>query len=123
MGLDSACGLRHGIYAVRLARDGGSVHHGVASFGRRPMFDNGHPLLETFLFDFDDDLYGEEALVSLVGWIRPELKFDGVDALVAKMHDDSAAARTVLENTPPTALDQDICRIWTRIAADERQNA
>ena len=56
--LDPACGLKHGIYAVRVDI-AGVRHDGVASFGRRPMFDDGAPLLEVYLFDFDDDLYGQ----------------------------------------------------------------
>src|SRR5438445_7576558 len=56
--LDNNCGLRHGIYAVRAACSGKLVD-GVASFGRRPTFDNGAPLLEIFLFDFNSDLYGQ----------------------------------------------------------------
>ena len=56
---------------------------GVASFGRRPTFDNGAPLLEVFLFDFKGDLYGSTLDVAFIGFIREELKFDSVDALVA----------------------------------------
>src|ERR1700681_907845 len=55
--LDKNCGLKHGIYAVRVGR-GAERYDGVASFGRRPTFDNGAPLLEIFLFDFRGDLYG-----------------------------------------------------------------
>ena len=51
---------RHGIYAVRFRRADGTLHDGVASFGRRPTVDDdGAPLLETFVFDFSGDLYGE----------------------------------------------------------------
>ena len=57
--------MPHGIYAVRYARPDGSVHDGVASYGRRPTFDDGAPLLETFLFDFSGDLYGEAGLVDV----------------------------------------------------------
>ena len=56
--LDPDCGLRHGIYAVRVARRRQAPYDGVASFGRRPTFDNGAPLLEVYLFDFAGDLYG-----------------------------------------------------------------
>src|ERR1700760_5141196 len=56
--LDNNCGLRHGIYAVRVGR-GAERFDGVASFGRRPTFDNGAPLLEVVLFDFQGDLYGQ----------------------------------------------------------------
>ena len=79
--LDPGCGLRHGIYAVRVAVDG-KRYGGVASFGRRPTFDNGAPLLETFLFDFSGDLYGKTIDVAFIGWIRPEEKFASVDDLV-----------------------------------------
>ena len=57
--LDAACGLRHGVYAVR-AGIGRRRYDGVANFGRRPMFDNGAVLLEVFLFDFAGDLYGQQ---------------------------------------------------------------
>ena len=83
--LGADCRLRHGIYAVRVRRAAGTVVDGVASFGRRPTFDNGAPLLEVYLFDFTGDLYGEELAVSFVAWIRPEERFAGVDALVERM--------------------------------------
>ncbi len=93
--LDPACNLKHGIYAVRVGV-AGRHHDGVASFGRRPTFDNGAPLLEAHLFDFAGDLYGQEIDVAFIGWIRPELKFDSVDALVRRMDDDSRLARAAL---------------------------
>ena len=74
----------------------GKLHDGVASFGRRPMFDNGAPLLEVFLFDFEGDLYRAALDVAFIGFIREELKFDSVDALVKQMNDDSARARVQL---------------------------
>jgi riboflavin kinase / FMN adenylyltransferase len=73
---------------------------GVASFGRRPTFDNGAPLLEIFLFDFEGDLYGATLDVAFIGFIREELKFDGVEALVRQMDDDSARARAALAANP-----------------------
>src|SRR5271169_5346797 len=97
--LDKNCGLRHGIYAVRVGR-GQKRYDGVASFGRRPTFDNGAPLLEVFLFDFTGDLYGATLDIAFIGFIREELKFDGVDALVAQMNDDSARARAALATAP-----------------------
>lgn len=99
MALDPGCGLKHGIYAVRVAV-GGRHYNGVASFGRRPTFDNGSALLEIFLFDFTGDLYGQQLDVALIGWIRPELRFDSADALVARMHEDAAQAREILARTP-----------------------
>jgi riboflavin kinase/FMN adenylyltransferase len=97
--LDNNCGLRHGIYAVRVGR-GSERIDGVASFGRRPTFDNGAPLLEIFLFDFKGDLYGEVLDVAFIGFIREELKFSSVDALVKQMDDDSARARAQLAAAP-----------------------
>ena len=93
--LDPACGLRHGIYAVRIAVAGG-VHQGVASFGRRPTFDDGAPRLETFLFDYSGDLYGQMARVELVAFLRGEAKFATVEDLIAQMDRDSAAAKAAL---------------------------
>ena len=91
--------LAHGIYAVQLRRADGSLHDGVASYGRRPTFDNGEALLETFVFDFADDLYGEEISVIFHGFLRGEEKFDSVEALVEQMDRDSANARSVLSKS------------------------
>jgi riboflavin kinase / FMN adenylyltransferase len=93
--LDPACGLRHGIYAVRVGL-GDVRYDGVASFGRRPTFDNGAVLLEVFLFDYAGDLYGCTLDVAFIGWIREEMKFASVQALIARMDEDSASARAVL---------------------------
>ena len=93
--LDPSCGLKHGIYAVRVAVDG-RLHDGVASFGRRPMFDNGAPLLETFLFDFSGDLYGKTLDVAFIGWIRGEEKFASIELLQRQMDNDAAQAKALL---------------------------
>jgi riboflavin kinase/FMN adenylyltransferase len=88
MRLDPACGLRHGIYAVRVAT-GGRHYDGVASFGRRPMFDTGAVLLEIFLFGFAGDLYGQNIDVAFIDWIREEKTFgsiDGSSCLAARSH-------------------------------------
>jgi len=101
--LDHNCGLRHGIYAVRVGRGRGKDQarlDGVASFGRRPTFDNGAPLLEIFLFDFNGDLYGETLDIAFIGFIREELKFDHVEALIRRMDEDSAEARAQLAAAP-----------------------
>jgi riboflavin kinase/FMN adenylyltransferase len=93
--LDPACGLKHGIYAVRVSV-GAKRHDGVASFGRRPMFDDGAPLLEVYLFDFDSDLYGAQIDVAFIGWIRHEQKFENIEALKAAMLADAIQARDAL---------------------------
>jgi riboflavin kinase / FMN adenylyltransferase len=97
--LDPGCGLKHGIYAVRVGV-GGHRYDGVASFGRRPMFDQGTVLLEAFLFDFSGDLYGEVIDVAFIDWIRPELKFDSVEELVRRMNEDARLARAALAAAP-----------------------
>jgi riboflavin kinase/FMN adenylyltransferase len=85
-----------GIYAVRVRLDDGSEHDGVANLGIRPMFDPPRELLETVLFDWDGDLYGRTIEVALRDFIRPEKKFDGLDALKAGMAGDAAEARRLL---------------------------
>lgn len=91
--LPASCRLAHGIYAVRVAVGTGQVFGGVASFGRRPTFDNGAPLLETFLFDFDGALYGHPIKVEFLDWIRGEQRFSSADELVRQMDEDADAAR------------------------------
>lgn len=98
--LPDDCDLAHGIYAVRVLVDG-VAHGGVASFGRRPTFDNGAPLLESFLFDFNGDLYGKTLDVEFLGFLRGEEKFDSVDALIVQMDRDSAEAKAILARNPP----------------------
>src|SRR6201999_4360613 len=97
--LDKNCSLKHGIYAVRVGL-GDQRIDGVASFGRRPTFDNGAPLLEVFLFDFKGDLYGQRLDVAFIAFLRDELKFDNIDALVRQMNDDSRFAREKLAASP-----------------------
>ena len=94
--LDPSCGLKHGIYAVRVGV-GDMRYDGVASFGVRPMFDDGAPLLEVFLFDFDGDLYGRTIDVAFIGWIRHEQKFESIEALKRHMTTDAAQARDALK--------------------------
>ena len=108
--LGKDCALKHGIYAVRLAVDG-VVHDGVASFGRRPTFDDGAPRLETFVFDFDGDLYGKQVDVEFCGFLRGEAKFESVEALIVQMDADCARARIVLsEQGQGLSVLADVCR-------------
>jgi riboflavin kinase/FMN adenylyltransferase len=86
----------HGIYAVRVRLDDGSEHSGVASFGTRPTFEGRDEVLETYVFDWQGDLYGRRIEVDLIAYIRPEAKFDSIDALVERMREDEAEARGIL---------------------------
>ena len=97
--LGADCGLKHGIYAVRVGVSG-ARYDGVASFGRRPMFDTGVTLLEIFLFDFSGDLYGAALDCAFIAWIRPEMNFDSVEDLVRRMDQDSSQARHALARAP-----------------------
>ncbi|MBX9464241.1 MAG: bifunctional riboflavin kinase/FAD synthetase [Aquamicrobium sp.] len=110
MQLPVSTGLKHGIYAVRLRRADGSLHDGVASFGRRPtVTEDGAPLLETFVFDFSGDLYGEVCSVSFFGFLRGEEKFDGLEPLVTQMKRDEDEARALLSAVQPLSeLDRTI---------------
>lgn len=90
---------RLGVYAVRvdvLTGPHAGEHIGVSSIGTRPMFGENLPNIETFLFDFKGDLYGEHLSVALVEYLRPEEKFGSVEELVRQMDDDSAKARAIL---------------------------
>lgn len=87
--------LGHGIYAVRVDLDGTKLD-GAAYLGTRPTFDNGMPVLEVFLFDFDGDIYGRNIRVTFVDHIRPDRKFDSPEALVAQMTADCDRAREIL---------------------------
>jgi riboflavin kinase / FMN adenylyltransferase len=96
---DASCRLRHGVYAVCVVV-GSKTYDGVASYGRRPTFDNGRALLEAFLFNYSGDLYGETIEVHFKEWIRAESKFDSIGALVAQMREDEVRAREILQAPP-----------------------
>lgn len=90
---------RLGVYAVQVqVMDGDhtGTYGGVASLGVRPMFGENAPNLETYLFDFAGDLYGAHLSVGLIDFLRPELKFDSLPALITQMDADSAQARAIL---------------------------
>ncbi len=86
----------HGIYAVRVRLDDESERPGVASFGVRPTFEEREEFLEAYIFDWDGDLYGRTIEIDLIAWIRPEAKFDSVEALIEQIGKDAAEARRLL---------------------------
>jgi riboflavin kinase/FMN adenylyltransferase len=100
MRIDDFLRPAYGVYAVKatVIEDDKPVgcYDGVANFGVRPMYEIETPLLETYLFDFNGDLYGKHLAVDLVHYIRPEAKLDGLDALKTQIAKDSAAARAAL---------------------------
>jgi riboflavin kinase/FMN adenylyltransferase len=88
-----------GVYAVAAGIDHGTRtewHRGVANLGRRPTVAGLVERLEVHLFDFDGDLYGRHLRVRLIEFLRPEKKFDGLDALQAQIARDCAQARAIL---------------------------
>jgi riboflavin kinase/FMN adenylyltransferase len=86
-----------GVYAVTVALPDGTGAKGVANVGRRPTL-GGDPetRLETFIFDFSGDLYGQEIGVRLVHFLRPDAKFAGLEELKAAIAEDAEQARKVL---------------------------
>ena len=118
--LDPSCGLKHGIYAVRVAV-GDMRYDGVASFGVRPMFDDGAPLLEVHLFDFDGDLYGQAMEVAFIGWLRPEQKLESVEALKRQMKTDASQARDALKRAGKAFRSWGDCPLGDRCFAPFRR--
>ena len=99
MSIDGLHPPAFGVYAVLVdVLDGPNKgsYHGAASMGVRPMFGENRPNLETFIFDFSGDLYDATLSVGLVDFLRPEAKFDSLEALIAQMDDDCADARRIL---------------------------
>ena len=99
MAMDGLHLPRLGVYAVLvdvLTGPEKGPARGVASLGVRPMFGRNAPNLEVHLFDFDGDLYGHHLSVALIEFLRDEMSFDGLPALVAQIEADAAQARQIL---------------------------
>jgi riboflavin kinase/FMN adenylyltransferase len=96
MGLSDYQRPTYGIYAVMVRLPDGSERAGVASLGVRPTFEPPVELLETYIFDWSGDLYGQEVEVALHHYLRPERRFDGLEPLIAQMQADEAEARRLL---------------------------
>lgn len=91
----------YGIYAVTGRLPGGRMVQGAANLGIRPTFDPPKELLEPYFFDFSGDLYGQEIEVAFHHFLRPEAKFDSLDALKAQMAEDCERARKLLSAAAP----------------------
>ena len=99
MSIDGLHPPKYGVYAVRVRVQSGpnaGDYDGVASIGIRPMFGENVPNCETHLFGFSGDLYGRHLSVALVEYLRPEEKFDSLEALIEQMDRDSARSRDIL---------------------------
>jgi riboflavin kinase/FMN adenylyltransferase len=87
---------RLGVYATRTRLPGGRVLPGVANIGNNPTTGEVETRLEVWIFDFDEDLYGQVIETQLIGFLRPEEKFSGIEAMVEQIHRDAADARAIL---------------------------
>ncbi|MGH1356484.1 MAG: bifunctional riboflavin kinase/FAD synthetase [Thalassovita sp.] len=99
MSIDGLHQPKLGVYAVLVDVLEGphkGSYQGAASIGVRPTFNGEKPNLETFIFDFTGDLYGTPLSIGLIDYLRPEMKFDGLDGLIAQMDKDCAQARDIL---------------------------
>lgn len=95
--LDRYLRPRYGVYAVRGRLPDGRLLDGTANLGIRPMFEPPVELLEPYFFDFDGNLYGQTIEIEFHAWLRPEMKFDSLDALKGQIEADCAEARRMLK--------------------------
>jgi riboflavin kinase / FMN adenylyltransferase len=100
--LEEGVALKHGIYAVNVYVDELKLQ-GAAYLGTRPTFDAGLPILETFLFDFEGNLYGKTIDIEFIAFVREDAKFRSSESLSAQMAADCAKAKTILDRTKSDA--------------------
>lgn len=94
--LNGAAPLAYGVYASQTRIDGGErVWPSVTSYGTRPTFDGDDQRVETHILDFSGDIYDREIEVNILAFIRPELRFESVAALVIAMQGDIEKARAI----------------------------
>ena len=101
IGLKNTIVPKHGVYAVLIKILSHNKHRtlkGAASIGSRPTYGDYEPNIEVFIFDFDENLYGEHVSISLVEFIRPELKFDSDVELISQMKEDCKTIKDYLDN-------------------------
>ncbi len=92
-----------GVWVVQTRFSGGRIVGAVANLGLRPTVDGSSRSLEVHLFDFSDDLYGQELEIEFEKHLRPEIKFPSLDALRAQIQQDAAEARSFLNLNRPSA--------------------
>lgn len=85
-----------GVYATRTRLPDGREVPGVANLGNNPTTGIVETRLETWLFDFDEDLYGQVIETDLIAFLRPELKFDSLELMVEQIRRDEAQARAIV---------------------------
>ncbi|QIP13553.1 bifunctional riboflavin kinase/FAD synthetase [Spirosoma aureum] len=87
----------NGVYAVDVVQ-AGQVYGGMLNIGFRPTVAGTHQTIETYIFDFDKDIYGEHMTLRFREFLRPEQKFEGLPALVAQLKRDEEKARAILQS-------------------------
>lgn len=88
----------NGVYAVHFTVDG-VTYDGVCSVGVKPTFHESgiiHPVVEVYILNFDEEIYGKQVEVDWVRHIREEMKFDSVDELIEQMNNDTKLAKEIL---------------------------
>ena len=101
IGLRDTIVPKHGVYAVLvkiLSCNKERTLKGAASIGSRPTYGEYEPNIEVFLFDFDENLYGENVCISLVNFVRPEVKFNSEKELISQMKADCETIENLLVN-------------------------
>ena len=89
--------VRGGVYAARIEIEGDPRRYGcMVNIGRHPTAPEGPPTVEAHIFDFDRDVYGREAALETVAFLRPETRFPSLEALIAQLEKDEGAARAIL---------------------------
>lgn len=97
--LGNSIAPRFGVYATRTRLPNGRELPGVANVGVNPTVGEVSPRLEVWLFDFDEDLYGQILDTDLVAFLRPEAKFDSLEAMIVQIAHDAERARQRLAHT------------------------
>lgn len=87
---------RLGVYATRTRLADGRLVPGASNLGQNPTTGLVEPRLEAWLFDFDEDVYGQTVETELIAYLRPEAKFDSLEALTLQVMEDGRAARALL---------------------------
>ena len=94
--LDTSNPIKYGVYAGIMEHKN-VIYHGVMNIGITPSFKVNGPKLEMHIFNFDQNLYGEEIKVTPIHFIRGEMKFDDMDLLAQQIQDDSLVAMGLLK--------------------------
>ncbi|MEG8099314.1 bifunctional riboflavin kinase/FAD synthetase [Candidatus Liberibacter brunswickensis] len=103
--------LKEGVYAIRFRIQDKTSYDGIANFGRNPtIISNGPLILESFIFDFSKEIYGQICSVSFFDYLREEIKFKDLQELKKHTEQDEKKTRKILNNSHPLSeIDRIIC--------------